>query len=114
MIKQPQRLLILLILLIILLLKQINPVSASIESRLRGDINRLKARVSRLESAMTNVRQDSNNNYNPPAYNPSPQIVDGELIGQSDPLFERLSTLVIELKERVMDLEKRMNQLEKE
>ncbi len=105
---------ILIILLFIILIKQINPVSASVENRLRGDINRLRARVSRLESAITNLRQDSNNNYNTPDYNPSPQIVDGELIGRSDPLFERLSTLVIELKERVMDLEKRMNQLEKE
>ncbi|EAZ91001.1 hypothetical protein [Crocosphaera chwakensis] len=108
-----QLLSILIILLLIILIKQINPVSASVENRLRGDINRLRARVSRLESAITNLRQDSNNNYNIPDYNPSPQIVDGELVGRSDPLFERLSTLVIELKERVMDLEKRMNQLEK-
>ncbi len=113
MIKKTQLLLIIIILLIVIFVQQINPVSASVENRLRGEINRLQARVSRLESVVTNLRQGSNNNNNIPPLNPSPQIVDGEIIGRSDPLFERLSILVIELKERVMDLEKRMNQLEK-
>ena len=113
MLTKTQLLLIIIILVIVILVKQINPVSASVENRLRGEINRLQARVSRLESAVTNLRQGSNNNNNTPPLNPSPQIVDGEIIGRSDPLFERLSTLVIELKERVMDVEKRINQLEK-
>ena len=104
---------IVIILLILIFIKQTYPVSASLENRLRGEINRLQARVSRLESTVTNLRRGPNSNYNPPSFIPSPQIVDGELIGRSDPLFERLSILVIELKERVMDLEKRMNQLEK-
>ena len=55
-------------------------MSASVENRLRGEINRLQARVSRLESAVTNLRQGSNNNNNTPPLNPSPQIVDGEII----------------------------------
>ena len=113
MLKTTQLLLVIIILLIVIFIQQINPVSASVENRLRGEINRLEARVSRLESAVTNLRQGSNNNNNSPPLNSSPQIVDGEIIGRSDPLFERLSTLVIELKERVMGLEKRMNQLER-
>ena len=113
MLKTTQLLLVIIILLIVILIQQINPVSASVENRLRGEINRLQARVSRLESAVTNLRQGSNNNNNSPPLNSSPQIVDGEIIGRSDPLFERLSILVIELKERVMGLEKRMNQLER-
>ncbi|MEA5534940.1 hypothetical protein [Crocosphaera sp. XPORK-15E] len=103
----------LLILLIITLLIQISPILASDDSRFRGDIDRLNARVSRLENAILNVRQQQNNSANNPSINTSPQIIDGELIGRSDPLFERLSTLVIELKERVMNLEKRMTQIEK-
>ena len=55
-------------------------MSASVENRLRGEINRLQARVSRLESAVTNLRQGSNNINNTPPLNPSPQIVDGEII----------------------------------
>ncbi|CCQ62526.1 hypothetical protein [Crocosphaera watsonii] len=113
MLKTTQLLLVIITLLIVIFIQQINPVSASVENRLRGEINRLQARVSRLESAVTNLRQGSNNNNNSPPLNSSPQIVDGEIIGRSDPLFERLSTLVIELKERVMGLEKRMNQLER-
>ena len=113
MLKTTQLLLVIIILLIVIFIQQINPVSASVENRLRGEINCLQARVSRLESAVTNLRQGSNNNNNSPPLNSSPQIVDGEIIGRSDPLFERLSTLVIDLKERVMGLEKRMNQLER-
>ena len=113
MLKTTQLLLVIIILLIVIFIQQINPVSASVENRLRGEINRLQSRVSLLESAVTNLSQGSNYNNNSPPLNSSPQIVDGEIIGRSDPLFERFSTLVIELKERVMGLEKRMNQLER-
>jgi hypothetical protein len=41
-------------------------------------------------------------------------VVNGETVGQSDPLFDRLSTLVIELKEEVRGLEKRVKTLEEE
>lgn len=96
--------------LIIILFIQFLPASASYDSRIRADIDRLNARVSRLESSILNLRQQRDFSDSPPISS-SPQIVDGELIGRSDPMFERLSTLVIELKERVMTLEKRMNEL---
>jgi hypothetical protein len=41
-------------------------------------------------------------------------IVEGEVVGRSDPLFERLATLVIELKEDFQKLERRVQVLEKE
>ncbi|WP_323302584.1 hypothetical protein [Crocosphaera sp. UHCC 0190] len=105
--------LILITLITILVFIQISPIFASDDSRFRADIDRLNARVSRLENAILNVRQRQDNSANNPSINTSPQIIDGEVIGRSDPLFERLSTLVIELKERVMNLEKRMTQIEK-
>lgn len=101
-----------LVLLTMILLIQIRPVSASYDVRVRSDIDRLRARVSRLETAILSLRQRQGNLGDAPPISSSPQVVDGEIIGRSDPLFERLSTLVIELKERVMNLEKRMTQLE--
>jgi hypothetical protein len=105
--------LMLLTLIIILLFIQIYPISAS-DDNFRSDINSLNARVSRLETAILDLRQQqSNSHIREPSIRISPPIIEGEPIGRSDPLFERLSILVIELKGRVMNLEKRMTQLQK-
>lgn len=91
------------------------PVSANSESSLRSDITNLRTRIGYLEGEVRRLAQRQNrSNSSSPELSPSsgPEIVEGELIGQSDPLFERLSILVIELKERVIDVEKRMTQIE--
>ncbi|GBF80375.1 hypothetical protein [Aphanothece sacrum] len=102
------------VLIIIIIIIQISPIYASDDNIIRGDINRLDARVSRLETAILDLRQQqSNSRIRESSIGTSPPIIEGEAIGRSEPLFERLSTLVIELKERVMNLEKRMTQIEK-
>ncbi len=101
--------------LVINLLITSNPLYASSESALRSDINNLRTRIGYLEREVRRVSQRQNRS-NPTAPELSPrtggQVVDGEIIGLSDPMFERLSILVIELKERVMDLENRMDKIE--
>jgi cell division protein FtsB len=82
---------------------------------LKSDFLALSSRVSRLESEVNRLGSSATLRQSPPPQLPSrrsPPIVEGVPIGRSDPMFERLANLVIELKERVNDLEKRMTQLE--
>ncbi|MEG3439819.1 hypothetical protein V0288_22010 [Pannus brasiliensis CCIBt3594] len=95
-----------------------NPVNAQSDSAVRSELTSLRDRVDRLESEVRGV--SSRQNY-PSSRSPGvPQqrsgvgTVNGQLVGRSDPMFERLSTLVIELKEQVNQLEKRVKTLETE
>lgn len=103
------------------------PSSAQTDFKFQSDIISLKARISRLEQEVSRLRSDSrspnrrnNNRIEQP--NPSsgsnyisgnPPVVDGQAIGPSDPLYERLSTLLIELKEDVRNLDSRLTDIEK-
>jgi hypothetical protein len=44
----------------------------------------------------------------------NPPVVNGEAIGTSDPLYQRLATLVIELKEDVKSIDRRLSKIEKQ
>ncbi len=90
--------------------------SAQSDSYLRSELLSLRYRIDRLEAEVRSVGSRSVNpstsGLNKKPAN-TPQRVNGELIGRSDPITERLATLVIELKERIKTLENRVNQLEK-
>jgi hypothetical protein len=83
---------------------------------LKSDFFALSSRVSHLESEVNRLGSSASLRQSPSPHLPSrrsPPIVEGVPIGRSDPMFERLANLMIELKERVNGLEKRMTQLEK-
>ena len=92
---------------------------------LQSDIISLRARISRLEQEVNRLRSSaispSPQSIKPkqPTPNPAPRstiinppVVDGRAIGNSDPLYERLATLLIELKEDVRDLDRRLTEIE--
>jgi outer membrane murein-binding lipoprotein Lpp len=91
----------------LLILTAALPVRASVESdisRLESDISQLRQEVSRLGSE---VRQLSASGDRPAIGENSPSSapeIDSPLA--SDPMFDRLATLVIELKRRVERLER--------
>lgn len=78
-----------------------------------ADLVRLRTRVNRLESQLrNNNRIPLPNNTVRNQTITRPPIVDGKAIGPSDPLLERLSTLLIELKEDVNRIDQRLTVLE--
>lgn len=105
-----------LVLLVFLLVAQttlnFKPVSAQSLSSLSSEVFSLKAKLNQLENQVQNLKQTrSPQPYNPPLA--VPQSPPNPSLGRSDPMFERLATLLIELKERVTALEKRTTELEK-
>ena len=92
-----------------------NPVVSQSTTGLNAEISSLRSRVNRLESEIRRLSRSSNlpspRATAPPRNNP-PSTIDGNLIGSSDPLFERFATLLIELKEDVRDLNKRLIEVE--
>lgn len=83
------------------------------ESRLSGieaDLNIIESRLRQLEA------QVNRTNVSPlPRTNPSPTLTPRTQSGnrRNDPQFDRLATLVVELKQQVNSLEKRVTKLEK-
>jgi hypothetical protein len=93
-----------------------------------GEISSLRSRISRLESEVSRLSQTNfsngraypqpspNSNRNieslPPISNPP--SVNGQSIGRSDPMFERLATLLIELKEDFRNLDQRLTKVEQQ
>ena len=72
--------------------------------QLEGEIRRLN-QLNMRSNSLTPSRIPRSNISNPP-------IVNGQPIGRSDPMFQRLATLLIELKEDVRNLDKRMTAIE--
>ncbi len=95
-------------------LANISPMLASDPQRvLRSDFRNLETRIRTLEAEVRRLQGSTSlSSLSPNSPNSYPQIVDGELIGRSDPLMERFATLLIELKEQVKQLENRVTQLE--
>lgn len=91
------------------------PVSATIDesriSRLESDMYRLQTEVSQLSSQLRRLDRGSDlttpNPVDVPAIDRSPTTT-----APSDPMFDRLATLVIELKRRMDGLEERLVELE--
>jgi hypothetical protein len=90
---------------------------SSLESR----INRLEQEVNSLGSSRTSLNSRSqsseptrpkpNQIYSPPNYGTT--VIDGKVVGRSDPLYSRLATLLIELKEEVSNIDQRLTVIEK-
>lgn len=100
------------------------PSLAQADFGLKSDIISLKSRLSRLEQQVnrlsssnsrsldrTAIQQPKSPNSN--RLNISPPVVDGRIIGRSDPLYEKFATLLIELKEDVKNLDRRLTEIEK-
>ncbi|AFY76675.1 hypothetical protein Ple7327_1281 [Pleurocapsa sp. PCC 7327] len=90
-------------------------VLAQSDTTVRSEIQDLKRRINNLE--IESSRRMGVRTIRPSApFQPSqiipPQAIDGRIVGRSDPLFERLANLTIELRKRVAELEKRVKQLE--
>ena len=96
------------------------PVSAQSDLTLKSDIVSLKARINRLEQEVNNLRSSNTNLRSstriptaPQApKNSPPTTIEGQAIGSSDPMFKRLATLLIELKEDVRNLDRRLSKIE--
>ncbi len=95
-------------------------VSAQSLTSINADIIRLRTRINRLETELRQTNKLRNNRIPlPNTTEPNsnlfhPPVVDGRAIGPSDPLFERLSTLLIELKEDVKKIDERLTVVEEQ
>lgn len=98
------------------------PVAAQSPTRLNAEITSLRSRVNRLESEIrrlnkltppTNLAKPERSPEPPIRSGIPPSVVEGEIIGRSDPTVARLSILLIELKEDVQSLDRRVRELEK-
>ena len=84
----------------------------------RAETLNLKRQIRQLEGEIRRLNQSNNrsNSFTPSRIPRStfnnPPIVNNQPIGRSDPMFERLATLLIELKEDVQNLDKRMTEIE--
>ena len=93
-------------------------VSAQSINTINGQITNLRSRINRLEQTVRNLNRSNSPNViknQPPTNNTNtgnPPVIDGQAIGRSDPLFERLATLIIELKEDVKNLDRRITNIE--
>jgi hypothetical protein len=94
------------------------PAAAQSTSITNTELIMLRNRVSRLENQVYRANQLNRNQFEPSPSSPptaiteTPPVVDGEPIGQTSPMYQRLATLVIELKEDVRALQQQVNQLQ--
>ena len=89
-------------------------------STLRSEINILRSQVRRLEGEVNRLRQSisrspgqSTPTPSPSTLNTPPTVVEGQIRGRSDPMFQQLATLVIELKQDVRELQENIRDLQK-
>ncbi len=109
-----QRLSVIILLIGLLIFGNLSGATASDPQRvLRAEIRSLENRVRRLESEVSRLKGISSEIRSPQIdSNRNTQIIEGELIGRSDPLMERFGNLIIELKDQVNQLDQRVSQLE--
>ncbi len=100
------------------------PASSQSLNSVFSDVRSLRSRIGRLESEVRNLRSSTSrvsrpnvNSRQSPPLTPAPNrnrtSGQGErVVESSDPMFKRLATLVIELKEEVRAMEKRLVILE--
>ena len=92
-----------------------------------SDIISLRARINRLEQQVNQIRYSVRVETPRPAKNlplpdrseptsrptvVNPPIVNEQPVGKSDPMYERLATLLIELKEDVRNINERLTEIE--
>ncbi|MGV2828405.1 hypothetical protein [Myxosarcina sp. GI1(2024)] len=93
--------------------QSITGINAEISS-LRTRINRLEGEIARLrQSRRSDLSRPNKLQAEPRSRSGNPPIVAGEAIGPSDPLYERLATLLIELKEDVRNIDRRLTEVER-
>ena len=91
-------------------------VSAEVRN-LRSRIARVEAEVRNLRSSTSRISRPNRNSrprtdqLAPPSRNNRNQAND-QVVDSSDPMFKRLATLVIELKEEIREIDKRLVLLE--
>ncbi len=90
------------------------PVIAQSNSSLSSELFSLRTRVNQLEAQVRRLNQsisrsNNNTNNNIPVY---PSRDNPTFVESIDPMFQRLATLVIELKERINVLEAKVANLE--
>ncbi|MCA2620102.1 MAG: hypothetical protein EWV49_17725 [Microcystis aeruginosa Ma_QC_Ch_20071001_S25] len=103
-----------LIISLLLILSFVNASKAQSDTAVRSELISLRNRVERLESQIRGISTRGENAAPIPQRRSGTGIVNGEVVGESDPLFQRLATLVIEIKEDLKKLEQRVQVLEKE
>ncbi|GAB4550198.1 MAG: hypothetical protein Tsb0014_44770 [Pleurocapsa sp.] len=96
-----------------------HPVSAQSTATMNAEISNLRTRINRLEQEVNRLNNlTQRNNIATPSQTKvipntgNPPTVDGRAIGRSDPLYQRLATLVVELKEDIQNLDKRLTKIE--
>lgn len=91
--------------------------SAALESRvsrLESDNFQMRSQISNLESQIAALRGQSPSQFPTPNRTPPPVPPrTNRQITSSDPMFDRLATLVIELRERIKVLEAQVAQLKR-
>jgi uncharacterized protein YceH (UPF0502 family) len=87
-------------------------------SRLEFDNNSLRSRLSRLESDIDQLAHSAGSDLpvriiEPPSETPSTQPSEQSSVSSpSNPMFDRLATLVIELRDRIIALEEKIAELQ--
>lgn len=87
-------------------------LSQQIESRfynLEADVNRIESRLNQIESLLNQNRSPSSRL---PVTLPQPARNNRGNLSQQNAMFDRLATLVVELKQQVNKLETRVSKLE--
>ncbi|MBN3962542.1 hypothetical protein [Nostoc sp. NMS8] len=86
--------------------------SQQVESRinnLEADLNRVESRLNQIESQLGKTRQSSSSRT---TLTPRQSTGSRGNLSQQEPIFDRLATLVIELKQQVNKLEERVANIE--
>lgn len=87
-------------------------LSQQVEARLynlEANLNRVQVRLNQIESVLNRNRSPSSRL---PVTLPQPQRNNRRNVSQQDAMFDRLATLVVELKQQVNKLEARVSKLE--
>lgn len=85
-------------------------------SRLETDNFQLRSLISRIESQLSAVSGRTLSPNPSPTRSPAPSVPPraNRQVSSSDPMFNRLATLVVELKERIQALEAQVAELKKQ
>ena len=99
------------------------PVASQTLPSLSAQVRNLRSRIARVEAEVRNQRSSTSRisrpnqtsrprPTSPPSSRTNRNQSENQVINSSDPMFKRLATLVIELKEEVRAMEKRIDVLE--
>lgn len=100
------------LLFFLLVLRGCTPVQA--QTQIGSRLNNLEVSVSSLRSQINRLESQISKQGRPTARASSAPSAEPKLgrVYSSDPMFDRLATLVIELKERINEVEARLSKLE--